>query len=79
MNMGREFNNSHFPHIRSGVVDSCDGHFFPECPGWQIASDGSHYYHDTVVRTNETFEDSPSEIYAVIGGIHTPNAAPEKP
>ena len=34
MNMGAEFNKSHFPHIRSGVVDSCEGYYFPECPSW---------------------------------------------
>lgn len=77
--MGSEFNKSHFPHLRSGVVDSCEGYNFPQCPSWQIEADGGHYYHDVVVKTNSTFEDSPSVVYTTIAGIHTPNAAKENP
>ena len=42
--------NNQYPTLSSGIVDSCHGHLFPECPDWVVSSDqGNNYYKDIEV------------------------------
>ena len=58
--------------MTSGVVDSCDGYDFPECPDWQINPSGSHYKISVFVKYDQPlgFNSEPDEIYTTIAGIH---------
>ena len=61
-----------YPHIKSGIVDSCEGYFFPECPGWKVSSDkGNDYYYDVIVMHSESERSLKQlHIYTAIAGLH---------
>ena len=77
-NMAKEFGTSQFPHIKTGVVHSCDGYPFPQCGGWNRLPDGNFAF-TTDVKIDSDFEDSPNVMYTSIAGIHTQNYVVENP
>ena len=73
-NMAQEFSLK-FPNFNSGIVDSCDGYNFPECPNWYIDPSGKSYKYSVFVKYDEPLANdaAPDEIYTTIAGIRTTN------
>ena len=68
-----------YPIISSGIVDSCDGYLFPECPGWKVeAISGAFYYFDKFVNYTTDAQHPlqfESFIHTMIAGVHVPGGS----